>query len=105
MNLLRVKMAAMGIVEASVEVISGLLSPDFPTGGSWYGTTVKFAQILLVFFLVLFCNVFFLLCYIRSDDAMPWRRMRRGKKKRGQVVGWFSYSGPAVACPSLPTFF
>jgi hypothetical protein len=38
MYLLRVKMAAMGIVDDNVEANSGL-SPDFPAGGSWYGTT------------------------------------------------------------------
>lgn len=42
MYLLRVKMAAMGIVDDNVDANSGL-SPDLATGGSWYGTTVGFA--------------------------------------------------------------
>lgn len=41
MYLLRVKMAAMGIVDDNVDENSGL-SPDLAAGGSWYGTTVVF---------------------------------------------------------------
>ena len=93
----RVKMAAMGSVEESVDVISGL-SPDLD-GGSWYGTTA----VWMFFASALPCSPFSYSIHL-SPFALAPSLSAADTRVRSALVnrmgGFATDLGPGGACPS-----